>query len=710
MSYIISSSNPFVSVKLTETGREKLAKGALNFSFWAIGDSEIDYKREAIVDANQSTIPLSGSSKILRPKDRQPDIKYFISDGDAVLNPITNDNIRTVKAVVNNEADERGFFSGTSDNYSTLTTSEYVKANGTIVNTVMTGGTAVILESGLTVGDYVMLKLTTPTLGTLTPNTNNVPSPNLWYRIKEVSGSEITVDRTLPDIASGSFNVQYFVYPGGEVQDGFGTGTTSAYWDTGTLSFETNCNVSVADNPVWNMNNVWSENMAGFTGATNIGNTYEGYQFFGSYDYLGEKEAYLGYELSGTVSSLSDEILCDGISSFDTGIKSLSLIHYTNNTISNYYGEFFHIDGANSKNFQLHIPTLMYHRRTATTGSGTTMGMSFIATGETQLVGDSEIQYVELIEDPTMVSGKTPLVVGRVYPQLKTASIHNEEINAAISYKSNRNWTLPGLDAKTKAAAAGTISGVLDVGETMYLTYSLENNTGSGLTTSLPCQKYAKVSNNTSTSKDIEFIIEDIDLLPYMRKTEKVGYDGKGFYAYDFKLLYQIKTDDTTRPASDEWIEADFTSSAFTTTSGETIDPTLLESQTPATNGFLLTYATHQANTGNTYSLIDKLNIPLQTDSSLNYLNFGDERFFYGNLETYIGATIYKTIFGVSINNQFNTTSNPTRGDETSAPDLRVTEVGIYDSTSELIGIGKLSEPVKIAAGDTIMIELSMDF
>ena len=52
MSYIIKSTSPFVSIKLTEMGRENLSKGQLNFSYWAIGDSEINYEREAIVDAN----------------------------------------------------------------------------------------------------------------------------------------------------------------------------------------------------------------------------------------------------------------------------------------------------------------------------------------------------------------------------------------------------------------------------------------------------------------------------------------------------------------------------------------------------------------------------------------------------------------------------------------------------------------------------------
>jgi len=52
MSYIIKSTSPFVSIKLTEKGREKLALGNLNFKSWVIGDSEINYSRESIIDGN----------------------------------------------------------------------------------------------------------------------------------------------------------------------------------------------------------------------------------------------------------------------------------------------------------------------------------------------------------------------------------------------------------------------------------------------------------------------------------------------------------------------------------------------------------------------------------------------------------------------------------------------------------------------------------
>ncbi len=56
MSYIIKNTNPFVSIKLTEIGRELLAQGQLNFNYWAIGDSELNYNREAIVEVGTTLI------------------------------------------------------------------------------------------------------------------------------------------------------------------------------------------------------------------------------------------------------------------------------------------------------------------------------------------------------------------------------------------------------------------------------------------------------------------------------------------------------------------------------------------------------------------------------------------------------------------------------------------------------------------------------
>lgn len=724
MSYIIKSTSPFVSIKLTEKGREQLSQGLLNFSSFAIGDSEINYNREEIVDANPTDITLSATSKIMRPFDRQPNIKTFITPNGAATPfipiPSSNGSLNVVKAIVNNEALERGFFSVSGSVYTTLTADTYSQYNQLVPTTSLTGGTTLSLVgdaniSNLSVNDFVLIKYSNSTAGDITANENTRALPNLWYKIQTIvinspSASTITVDRNLPNLsASTSALTQVIFYKSGEIQNTFGSDTTTAYWDSGTLSFDSNNNVTCHDVPVWNMNNVWCEDLAGVTGLTTT-NLYEDYTKFGSYPYLGTKNPYLEYFCLSTASTLSFNCNGPGYSYPDDVTKSISIIHYTNNTISNLYGEFLYIDTTNNKMVKLHLPDLMYHRRGFSTGSGTTQGMTFISSGDTQYIGTSNIEYVDLIEDSTMISsGSTPLVVGRVFPQLKMVVISDDEIVAALSYKSNRSWTLPALAASITSPTGGTSTGVLDINSTMYLTYVLENTNATGYTSSMPCQNYVKVTNSSSGPKDVAFRVSETDMLPYMRKVEDTGYDGLGFYANKFKLLYQIVQDPNSRPDPAAWKSYDFTTTGLTTTTGATIDPKALENQTPSASGFIIDLIKDSGST--TFDLISLLNLPANNTPS--YLQFGDERFFYGNLETYIGATIFKTIFDIRINSgQFNTTTNPTRSKDasTNPPDIRISEVGIYDTSNNLVCIGKLSTPVLLEPGNTIMLELSMDF
>jgi hypothetical protein len=711
MSYIITSTNPFVSIKLTEKGREQLSLGQLNFSYWAIGDSEINYEREAIVDANPTNPSLSATSRILRPVDRQPNIKSFITSSTSTSNyqQINASNMNVVKAIVNNEADERGFFINnitgfTTDLSTTLTPYYQPVANSTL------SGTSILTLSGspiVSVGDLILLKLTNSIVGPISANETTIATPNLWFKVQGLTGTTLGLDRNLPNLSGDAQSSQVLIYRGGEIYDTISTGTTTAYWDTGTLSFNSSINVTCHDVPVWNMNNVWCENLAGMSGGT-----YQDYTYFGSYSYLGTKNPYFEYLcVSSGVSETQIKCNDPGISYLDDVSKSISIIHYTNNAISNLYGEFFYVDATNNKYVKLHIPNLMYHRDGYATASGTSMGMDFIASGATQRIGNSDIEYIDLIEDPSFISSAntTPLVVGKVFPQLKMIVIDDDEIVAAISYKSNRNWTLPELAATLQSPSGGTSTGVLGSNQTMYLTYSLEVSGVSGLTTSLPCQKYVKIDNITSTAKDVAFRINGTDLLPYMRKIENVGYDGLGFYATNFKLLYQTVSGSTQRPDPAAWKAYDFTSNAITVSAGQTIDPKLFENQSPSTNGFILDSL--KAASATTFNLVPLLNLPPTNQPS--YLQFGDERFFYGNLETYIGATIYKTIFDVRVNSSlFNLTSNPTRSTDpaTNPPNIRVTEVGVYDNLQNLVCIGKLSKPVILFPGNTIMLELSLDF
>ena len=160
--------------------------------------------------------------------------------------------------------------------------------------------------------------------------------------------------------------------------------------------------------------------------------------------------------------------------------------------------------------------------------------------------------------------------VGKVFPNLKIVVIDNEDLIAAMSYKSNRNYTLPQLSATLVGCDNGPCAGAVKPGEKVYLTYWLDTVTGPTLTLSsttlntvLPQQKYIVLENKTQSQKDIDFTINNLDELVYMRKIESAGYDGYGFYANRFYLLSQvIDPTNITRPVASQWRQTDFTSTS----------------------------------------------------------------------------------------------------------------------------------------------------
>jgi len=720
MSYITleNSNSPIVNVKLTDTGRKKLAQGQLNFSAWAIGDSEINYDRVSLIDNN----PLTnfGDIKVLSPADLQPNLKTFITkDGTTALNSFTSGQINTIKAIVNNKAKERGFFSASAahDEFTTLTGNTYVKSFGNVNNSSFSGTSSLVIGTGntLSVGDFILFKYNNDYLGTnLAENQNTKPVPHIWYQIVSTAtttdvGDTINVDRYLPNLSASSADTQFMIYPS-NFSDYYDSDTSIPYWNTNTLDFDGCCDVSINDVPVWNMNNVFIEDLIGISGtsvqATSM-TPYESHELFGSNSYIGMARPFLGIsEAMSTISEMVDVCGTPGGSVLDNTVKSISILHYSNNTISNFYGEFLYIDDTNGKTVNVHMPDLMWHRRDFSTGSGTTMGMSFLASGSTKFIGTSQIEYIELHENPLLIpTEQTPMVVGMVLPQYKIIVLTDDELIAAISYKSNRNWTLPPLSATLKSPAG--VNAALNPSETMWLTYTFENDSVSGLTSTLPCQKVIGLTNTSSTGKDVEFRMSEIDMFPYMRKIEDTNYDGYGWYAYNFKVLFQVTNGE--RPSPDAWKVYDYTSTSLTDFAGETIDPLQLEVQTPLINGFSIDYSV--TNSASNFSLMNSLN--MNTINNPNSLQFGDERFFYGNIEAYIGASIYKTTFNISIAaNNFKYSSNPTRtsNESTVKPDIRVSEIGIYDSIGDLVMIGKLSSPIRLQNGRTVMVELSMDF
>jgi hypothetical protein len=133
---------------------------------------------------------------------------------------------------------------------------------------------------------------------------------------------------------------------------------------------------------------------------------------------------------------------------------------------------------------------------------------------------------------------------------------------------------------------------------------------------------------------------------------------------------------------------------------GNRINPLNLESST-----FTITNTTFTS--GTTYNLDDYINIPLNGETDI--LQFGDEQFFYGNLEASGIITNYRTVFNFTIPpNQWNFSINPTYVG--SGQNVRISEIGVYDNVGNLVAIGKFIIPIEKTITTTILLEIALDF
>jgi hypothetical protein len=532
--------------------------------------------------------------------------------------------------------------------------------------------------------------------------------PILTYRIQNILPSigttgttlfTLTLDRNVPDYSSIAVNgnmARVLVYPSGMTQL-YDTITPEPYWQTDTLNFESPCDVSNReDTLIWNMNIPWSINPAGvFT------SQYESYSNYGSISYLGTKE-YLGYQESSGQTDTSEVYYYN---SFDNKIvvtpeeqKAIAIIHYTNQGIDNVYGEKFSTipfdpqnpndDTGLARHFKLTLPTLMWHK-----SSTPTIGETFyidpagydlckpyyIKSTKNADMNDPGIRYYHLWDTNPDANGNLNRV-GKVFPDQEIVIIDDEEIIAAMSYKANRNWTLTAPDVALILPnicnpGQSSIGILTDDIQRMWVTYRLDSEK---FTDSLHCNYYSVITGPSTgcTIQSQNVSVRFGNEFPFLSEGSLSGYS-----ANSFKILCQV-VNGTGQPNPTLWREIDFTNEL----SGSTINGYLTASGL-TTNTFQITNELY--NSATIYNLANYINIPQNGYPEI--LNFGDEYYFYGNLQTDISATIYEMRYLINLgNNQFTNTSNPTWSPGTTS---YMTEIALYDSNYDLMVISKLQSP-----------------
>jgi hypothetical protein len=496
------------------------------------------------------------------------------------------------------------------------------------------------------------------------------------------------------------------------------------------------------------MNIPWTESPAGLNS-----NFFLDYNNFGSVDYIGSKE-YFGYSTNGGQSFYVSSILSAETTdtyfynSFDDIVKvqpeeqkAIAIIHYTNQTIDLFYGEKFAaepFDNTNpgatgqARNFRLHIPWLMWHKNPECCFGQTFWidppgfdGLNLAEPHYMQSTPNQDMNYPGLryyvLWDTFRNKDGFPSRIGKVFPDSQTIVIDDEEIVAALSYKSNRNWTLPApqvslIEPNSCGSESSTGVGVISgANETMYITYRLSNDFE--FTNSLHCNYYIPIVGNSNvcvpdTSKDVairfggEF---NCLVVPGFNPTTTTTTHSpvtttttiyhpttttttqcplvcdvpNGFYATEFQVLAQ-KVVTGERPDPTKWKIIDFTNNL----SGETINGYVTQ-QSLTANTFVITDTIY--NNAPTYNLDNFVPlVPLGTTTP--QLNFGDEYYFYGSLQTDIEASIYEMRYKINLSyNEFQTTTNPTW---TSGTNSYITEIALLDRNKDVLVVSKMQSPV----------------
>jgi len=720
MAYIIKNTSGLINTRITDVGRRNISQGNFNISYFQIGDSEVSYNAASnynIVNNNILMPAFNAQNDTGTPRSNKQNIKYpyYVQGGagNTYGIPFLDSQFQSVY----NSAGVKGFF--TTGGTSVQTSSAYTVTSNYLVDmTTLSGQTSIDITL-----DYCAATTGTPSINDyitifFDPNGgcgNFGTYPVLTYRIQDMSpstgttgttGYTLTLDRSVPDYSvvapSGSI-ARVLIYPSGMTQL-YDSVTPAVYWETDAINFETPCDITNRENTlVWNMNIPWSVNPAGV-----FSNQYEDYTQYGSVSYIGTKE-YLGYQ---EPSGQTDTSFVYYYNSFDELIivppaqqKAIGIIHYTNQSIDNVYGEKFSttpFDPQNptdntglARHFKITLPTLMWHKST-----GGTIGETFyidppgydnlcvpfyIKSTKNIDMNDPGIRYYHLWDTNPDSNGNLNRI-GKVFPDSQIVVIDDEEVIAAMSYKANRNWTIPApklslLTPNTCFSNGQSATGLLSNDtQKMWVTYRLDST---GFTNSLHCNYYSMITGPTTgcTTDSQNVAVRFGSEFPFLSDGSFSDGTLTGFSANSLKLICQIVIGDA-QPSPTNWKEIDVTNEI----SGSTINGYLTVSGITG-NTFQITSDLY--NNASLYDLSDYIDIP--TNGQTDILNFGDEYYFYGNLESDITATIYEMRYLINLGrNQFTNTSNPTW---TSGTTSYVTEIGLYDNNKDLIVISKLQSP-----------------
>jgi hypothetical protein len=540
------------------------------------------------------------------------------------------------------------------------------------------GGTSITLDTGgysARTGDLVFIPWEPiQNSGNTYDSSDAIASGNptvmLWYRVTSATtGTTIfEVDRPTPNFGTLSTpqQIDVYFYPYNAIETYYGSAAT-------------------VDVSVWNMNIVRTKSVLGTL------NTFSGYTSYGSIEFNGTKN-YLG---------------------FSAETPTIGLIHFTNEFTGNTYAE-----QLIEKSVVLNLPTVLWHNAGADNGQGLGFGLTlYDVYGDTIFDTVSQTTY-RFLRDSTASTGK---IVGRVYHKLQLIVITDQELLTALTYKSNRNFTLPNLDVTFSSVPKFPLSnsqatGLIKSGFTYFVTYIVESDSvyASGSTFGYPQSLHSgyitKIDGETADDGSFQFLSASFPSksFPYLRSSVNMepssAFSGTGWNANRVQLLVNVQTTEAGysigNVPSDEWkrVSTGLGNGIYSGETGDlTIDPLKLA-------GFNFTISQEDFDSGSTYVLDSAFT------GGTEDLTLGNESFFFGNLDTNILATTFKSVITVFAKNlEFNSSENFSF-DSLLDENTYITEIGVLDDLDNLVAVGKPTFPIKKSEGRFLAFQLEIDF
>jgi hypothetical protein len=682
MGYILNEPKTFINIKLTDVGRRQLSLGNLRFVNAVFSDREIDYS----IDRNENYS--ISNNRILSPTEAQPSIIANF-DGTNPL-PLAGNQVVSAKQISTGATESYGFFTGTT--ISTASTAyDVTKILGvnsvTYSSSSINGGNVITLDNGIgsyypNAGDLVYIPWE-PIQNSGKTYSGDIllsgnPTVGLWYRVTTATSGmtgEISLDRPIPDFGGESTSqvINTYFYPYNGPESYYGTASTV--------------------NPMlWNMNIVRTSSVEGTPLSVS------GYTSYGSIQYNGTKK-YLG---------------------FVDDYTKIGILHYTNEFTGNTYAE-----QLLEKTIRIDIPNIMWHNISADNGQGLSYGVTlYDIYGTTQIDSAASTTFRELRDGTT----STSKVVGRVYHKLKLIVITDPELLTVMSYKSNRNYTLPALQINSSSVPKYPLStseatGLLKSGKTYFVTYITESDSTytSGSTFGYPkglhCGYVQKLNGETDDQGNPQYLAAAFPTngFPYLRNSVNMdstsAYSGTGWNANKVQLLVSEQTDLTAGELfslsdvpSYEWkLISNVVGNGIYTgdTTDLTIDPSKL-------NSYQFIVSQEDYDSGTTY-VLDNI-FTDNNDSSITGLTFGNESFFFGNVKADILAVTYKTVITTFAQNDSLNSSLNESFDSNLDNNTYISEVGVLDGDGNLVAIGKPTYPIKKNEGRFLTFQLQIDF